>query len=985
MPINPANITLRSDVLRPLNYEELDANFNEIALLEQEWIDAATLVALSQEWAEKAEDSAITGYPGQYSSLHHSAKANAHRIAAETAETNAETAETNAGTYASNALTSETNASNSETAAALSETNADTSEAMSQEWAEQTVNVAITGSPGKYSALHHSAKSKAQKVLAETARTGAETAETNASNSETAAALSETNAGNSETAAALSETNAGNSETAAALSETNAGNSETAAATSESLANEWAEKNEDVAITGNPGKYSALHHSSKANAQRVLSETARTGSETAESLANEWAEKAVNSAITGNPGKYSALHHSSKANAQRVLAETARTGAETAETNAGNSETAAALSETNAGNSETAAATSESLSQEWAEKNENVAITGNPGKYSALHHSAKADAARILAESARDAAQVAEVSWQGVYSGGTSYQANDAVHYLGYAYICKSPTTGNVPIVGGNTWWDDLAHKGDQGPAGIGSGDMVTTNNLSDLTSVTLARQNLGVEIGADVQAYDINNVTTADYGIGNGMDADLLDGQHGSYYLNWTNITSKPDPTITLSGDASGAATLTNLGDVILTVTVKDDLHNHIISNVDGLQTALDSKLDSSAYTAADILTKLKTVDTNGSGLNADTLDGFNASSFLRSNTADTFTGKLTGDVVTLGAADIIASTAKLQVNGFMRTGDIYIHEGAGLPTAQNLKLGNVNGTLQWNGATVWTSANDGTTSGMDADLLDGQEGSYYTGYTDTAVANLVATAPGALDTLNELAAALGDDPNFATTMTNSLATTVKNNVNANTIQGAGNQALYLRSGDTTGNAGVHLGDSGSASRAALIYNNSTEALSIYSKGIVTADMVFNNDNTVTFNGLSATINGSRVLTVADEGSGNGLDADTLDGIQGSGYARLGIVSQPTDYLYIQRDNVNPSLFVNQIGSGSFARFFNGPANATTGAEYLEITSTGGIDATGVISTDDEITTVAGVVNLGVTASVEFNAVENSIDFLIN
>lgn len=34
-----------------------------------------------------------------------------------------------------------------------------------------------------------------------------------------------------------------------------------------------------------------------------------------------------------------------------------------------------------------------------------------------------------------------------------------------------------------------------------------------------------------------------------------------------------------------------------------------------------------------------------------------------------------------------------------------------------------------------------------------------------------LVDTAPGTLDTLNELAAALGDDPNFATTMTNALA----------------------------------------------------------------------------------------------------------------------------------------------------------------------------------------------------------------------
>lgn len=43
---------------------------------------------------------------------------------------------------------------------------------------------------------------------------------------------------------------------------------------------------------------------------------------------------------------------------------------------------------------------------------------------------------------------------------------------------------------------------------------------------------------------------------------------------------------------------------------------------------------------------------------------------------------------------------------------------------------------------------------------------------YVLTQITNLIDAAPGALDTLNELAAALGDDPNFATTITNSLAT---------------------------------------------------------------------------------------------------------------------------------------------------------------------------------------------------------------------
>jgi hypothetical protein len=44
--------------------------------------------------------------------------------------------------------------------------------------------------------------------------------------------------------------------------------------------------------------------------------------------------------------------------------------------------------------------------------------------------------------------------------------------------------------------------------------------------------------------------------------------------------------------------------------------------------------------------------------------------------------------------------------------------------------------------------------------------------GYVDTAVANVVASAPAALDTLNELAAALGNDASFSTTITTSIAT---------------------------------------------------------------------------------------------------------------------------------------------------------------------------------------------------------------------
>jgi hypothetical protein len=56
-----------------------------------------------------------------------------------------------------------------------------------------------------------------------------------------------------------------------------------------------------------------------------------------------------------------------------------------------------------------------------------------------------------------------------------------------------------------------------------------------------------------------------------------------------------------------------------------------------------IGNKLNSSSYTASDVLTKIKTVDGTGSGLDADTVDGIQASSFLRSDTDDSASGNYT------------------------------------------------------------------------------------------------------------------------------------------------------------------------------------------------------------------------------------------------------------------------------------------------------------------------------------------------------
>ena len=66
----------------------------------------------------------------------------------------------------------------------------------------------------------------------------------------------------------------------------------------------------------------------------------------------------------------------------------------------------------------------------------------------------------------------------------------------------------------------------------------------------------------------------------------------------------------------------------------------------------------------------------------------------------------------------------------------------------------------LTWNG-TTWAAAADSTNlTGYATET-----------YVDSAVANLVDSSPATLDTLNELAAALGDDANFAANVTASLA----------------------------------------------------------------------------------------------------------------------------------------------------------------------------------------------------------------------
>lgn len=78
-------------------------------------------------------------------------------------------------------------------------------------------------------------------------------------------------------------------------------------------------------------------------------------------------------------------------------------------------------------------------------------------------------------------------------------------------------------------------------------------------------------------------------------------------------------------------------------------------------------------------------------------------------------------------------------------------------------------------------------------------------TAFVKSAVAGLVGSSPEALDTLNELAAALGNDPNFATTVMNALAGKQPLDATLTNLSGKSISGLleYLGLGDASGYVG--------------------------------------------------------------------------------------------------------------------------------------------------------------------------------------
>ena len=111
------------------------------------------------------------------------------------------------------------------------------------------------------------------------------------------------------------------------------------------------------------------------------------------------------------------------------------------------------------------------------------------------------------------------------------------------------------------------------------------------------------------------------------------------------------------------------------------------------------------------------------------------------------------------LAAADAAALKTSLTLNNVDNTSDANKPVSTATSTALGLKANLASPALT--GVPTAPTAALGTNTTQIATMAA----------ISAAIANLVDTAPATLDTLNELAAALGDDPNFAATMTTALA----------------------------------------------------------------------------------------------------------------------------------------------------------------------------------------------------------------------
>ena len=238
-----------------------------------------------------------------------------------------------------------------------------------------------------------------------------------------------------------------------------------------------------------------------------------------------------------------------------------------------------------------------------------------------------------------------------------------------------------------------------------------------------------------------------------------------------------------------------------------------------------------------------------------------------------------------------------------------------------------------------------------FDADTLDGKQlatiESEYQAFANTAAANVVDSAPGTLDTLNELAAALGDDPNFATTVTNSIAT--KMPLAGGTFTGAITAPSMVLNGD------LRL-DRGASDAAAVVFGPDYD-VQIFGDGtaqtltfMTGASQRFHVSNTgVSITGSAAFGDNGKALF------GAGSDLQIYHDGNNSVIADIGpgaLITYASDFI-IQQNGSNERM-ADFAQNGAARLYYDGAVKTTTTATGIDVTGTAVTDGVTVDGTLD-------------------------------
>ena len=194
----------------------------------------------------------------------------------------------------------------------------------------------------------------------------------------------------------------------------------------------------------------------------------------------------------------------------------------------------------------------------------------------------------------------------GDLSLGDAATIGGALSVTGASTLASLAVTGNTTLTGnltanGNTTLGDAATDTVTVNADVASSLIPSVDDSYDLGAVGSEWRNAYIDGTAyiDTGSIDTANVATLNVSGNADVDGDLT--VTGNINASITGTATQADTlttarTITLAGDVAGAANFDGSANITITTVIADDSHNHTIANVDGLQAALDAKIENLA-----------------------------------------------------------------------------------------------------------------------------------------------------------------------------------------------------------------------------------------------------------------------------------------------------------------------------------------------------------------------------------------------------